>query len=49
MGSPEHDSPKRRATSSKVTAISPGEVEAVRLGAPLVQERADQLVVEAKV
>jgi hypothetical protein len=48
MGSPKHGSTKRRATSSKVTAISPGEMEAVCLGPSPVQERADHVVVEPK-
>jgi hypothetical protein len=49
MGSSEQGSPKRRATFSKVTAISSeGNWKLCVLGAPPVQERADQLVVEAK-
>jgi hypothetical protein len=48
MGSPKHGSLKRRATSSKVTVFSPGEMEAVRVGVLLVQECAYQLVVEHK-
>jgi hypothetical protein len=48
MGSPEHGSLKRRVMSSKVTTISQGEMEVVRLGVPPVQERANQLVVETK-
>jgi hypothetical protein len=48
MGSPEPVAQRGQPLPPKSPPSPLGEVEAVRLGAPPVQERADQLVVEAK-